>query len=444
MSYQTILPTEHAPLILLSKTQRGTNATKIWHVVKNSTPSARREEIWVSSCKLNKQGIPPTWSKPKLLTPPTTTVALVQYDSTNSKFEIAFILSSTKITMATDLPQPLEHYISFALNPTHSFSHEQTHVLNLQLRTWMKADQYAQFISMWPNAALQTFVEPEKIFATPFPTSIEQALAAQTLNAQAAVIQAEPPTLVFVPQPITAPLIIPNLHAVNFRMLSAKPDIATCEVILKITPAGRQNSHREVFYATPTAPTLKNPRAISYPISPLKATIALLYADINPASQTFNQPVVKSITIPTSTPGEIAAFLAENSVNMTTTQLEQFNTSQSANQLQPLSLGEPRMSGLQPCLHCGTLFQPLRSVSKFCSEKCRVTHYSLSRRKAQPAPTQNPQQAAGTQQPQGTHQPGNAQPQGFVTIGQFREQAAQVQELSGKVDQILNILISKQ
>jgi hypothetical protein len=406
------------------------HATKIWRVVKQlqnkHTPYNRLEELWSCSAPFGKNNIGIetnlSWTKPKCITPKETTVALVQYNKSSNTVSFPSVLSLANALHANNIPQPIEDYQVFALNPAHQFSPVQARSLYLQLCPRISAQQTTQFLQLYPNADKEEIANENQSFQT-YPSTLSeacqlfQALAPIATNNQGQPQQiAELPTLFFVPSPpYNAPYVVPNLRAVNAKTgHTLRP--RAYSVSLHITPQGKHCARREVFYAN------------EIPISPLKSTVAILYYDTNPNSPTSGQPIIKSINTGKANPEEVATFLAEHRSVMTTEQLAQFEPQplQSRQLTSSNPTGEfPMPLPIQNCVECEAEFVPARITSRFCCEPCRVTYYSKGRRKG----SANPQQPATTSlQPA----PANA-----VTQEQF-------QALSAQVAQLVQILTPKQ
>lgn len=430
MSFITVSPSSSQPLVVAFKNARHQlSAKKFWRIVLNEGPY-RIEEIWFCSCQFGKlhtlNEADFNWTEPKRLTPPDTTVAIVLYNPASGDFLIPSIKSLHKVNMPTQLRQPLHEYKEFILNPQHKFSYPQTRAIYLQLQSWLH-NEMLQFLQLWPYADKET--PPPTIPTippTPFPSTVKDALALLPSNAHPQPshpsLPSQHPTLVFLPQPILQP--IPNLRATNFHNSNrTQITIPLASVTLRITPEGKQNRRREVFYATPTN---ANPTDPPIPISPLKSTVAIMYADVNPESTTFNQPIFKSINVATSTQEDIAKFLYtqinEYGAILTADQLQALTNpvklpAMRADPTQPNPQQEPTMS-TQPCAQCGEDFQPTRITSRFCSEKCRAVYYSVGRRKG---PTTKPSQPQQATQPDA------------VTREEF-------QALAGQLNQVLALL----
>lgn len=433
---QSVSPTATKPLVVVSTSPRNqTFVTKIWRVVDHQTldrqhipnsPYVRLEELWSCKAPFGKNNINLetniNWSVPKRVTRKHTSVALVQYNKLDQSFTTPEILSPVGNKIVNPLPQPIEEYIAFALNPAHQFSHLQTRAIYSQLRSSMPAGQLAQFLQLWPNAnkdELEEEVEQPELLN--YPSTLKEAYkcfmasrlasnAGQSTQAnQATQVEqtcVEPDPRPMPLPPSNAPYVLHNLQAVNFRT-GRSLKVGTYKLSVQTIQQGKHNARREVFYAD------------AIPISPLKATVAVLYADMQPESKTFQQPIIKSINIAKATAKDIAEFLQEHRIAMNEQQLAEFkpNPSQTTDhQFQPSQpKGEPLMSlELQNCAECEVEFMPPRSSSRFCCEQCRVAYYSKSRRKI------------NTEQSQ-RHSP--TQPQTGPSMEQFEALAAQVGQL---------------
>ena len=413
----------HRPLVIVTKNERNQLiARKYWHVIPEENPYTREEEIWSSYCRFSKSHSFKEedfqWNTKKRYNKENSTVALLQYDTVAGTVDIHRVANLSKIRTKENLPEPIDKYLEFMLNPEHHFSLHQSQALCQQLRSWITPEQLNQFLALYPNAAKEYDKDSPDIIANQdnqdnYPTTVLDAY--QLVRHEAPVnVQYEDPTLLFIEnQPTNShPLTIPNLRPTNFR--TGRPmTVGTYSVSLHVTPEGKHNSRREVFYAN------------DIPMSPLKSTVAILYADTNPKSATFNQPVIKSINIANSTQEEINQFLKDYGPNMNEQQRAQFATVPRAHPHQPAT-GEPLAMSEQPyfCAECGADFPPTRSTSRFCCEACRVTFYSKGRRKLQPTPSQH--------QPQPQHQP--TQPSADAVS---REE---FQALSAQMAQILHLL----
>lgn len=396
MSHQTIFPTSSQPLYVVTKNGRSQlTATKFWHVVINDSTTYRLEEIRTSNCSISKKqsfveaGL--IWSEEKPVTPKNTTVALLLYDVSANKLSHASVKQiNKKVHFTEDLPEPVINYINFATNPLHQFLPDQAKALHSQIRSWVPKEVIEQFEETWPCVKNGKPTMPSFLAPVTYPSTIQEAMdifdALENTNTPNHLPNApnEPPILYPIPQPLPNPFPIPNLKATNFRTGRAiHPN--TYNISLHVTKEGKHSSRREVFYAN------------DIPISPLKSTVAVLFADANPNSQTFQQPIIKSINIAKSTPQEVAAFLGEYRSNMTPEQLAQFEQpsyhTQPFHQPQPSqSTGEPQMSTntIDPlCAECGTPFIPSRITSRFCCEQCR-TETTIPKVAAKPIHPHNP------------------------------------------------------
>lgn len=415
-SYQTIITTENAPLIIVTGGSRG------MHIAKKYWQTSAPNEIFSSTCKFGKsiasEGI--TWSKPKCLVPKNTTASLLLYSPELNLCKTAFILDSARISHRNLLPMPLEEYVEFAMNPAHQFTPEQFHTIHMQLRSWMPNEQETEFVAQKSNNPPSPF--------TPFPTTLEDALANLTHAKEQKETPNHPPILSPVQQPEeVAPICIANLIATNHYFPRSKPKpMGDCFVFLKVTPQGKQNSRREVFYAYPV--NSNKPSAV--PISPLKSTVAILYADVNPASHTFNQPVIVAINTATCTDAERADFLLNHTANLNQIQALQFATTTSSTT--PPTNQEAKTMYSTLCKFCKTeiLFEGGRTPI-YCSPKCRIdynagkTFGEAPKRKATNAPVEPTTQAS----PQ-------ASTDAPVTQAQF-------QALNSRVDQLIQLLTPK-
>lgn len=445
----SVYPTETKPLVLLTRNHRNQlTAKKLWLSVRpGSTPHFRLEEIWYSSAKVSKSDIDAEatieWTPPKMSTPKFASVSLILYSPSTNTCATPFLMSLMKIKRLEDLRQPLPEALAFALDPNHQFSSIQAKAIYLQLWQWMPATELMSFLSLYPTAntpeddaepAIPSFSNPVS-----YPSTVQEAYASLlALHPNEAHHASppndavhEPPTLLPVPQPAVPiqPYVMPNLRATNFRTGRTVP-LGTYSVSLHVTREGPHNARREVFYAN------------DIPISPLKSTVAILYADTNPKSHTFNQPVIKSICIPKSTRADMDAFLAEHGPYLSAEQLAQFRPTTTIAQSTPTQPAEPSHHVAQTnqpnqgtttmtiahCAYCGDPFTPVRITSKFCSEQCRTIHHSHGRRKSQPT----------ERQPQHPTDPFNVAAPSPAAVSREEFLA-----LSARMDQIFNLLTQK-
>lgn len=446
---QALHPTVGKPLILITKNHRNQLAAKkLWREQSfGENINYYRERIWYSTAKVTKAGIETNeiieWTKPKTATPEFGTVALILYSAPLNLCTTPFVLSLAKTRGKQNFPQPLEEYEAFIFEPTHHFSTTQAKALYHQLEGWVPPEKLNTFLSTYPTAnkhlpdspsAIPSFSESQT-----YPSTVQEAYASLlALHPNEAHHAShpndavhEPPTLLPVPQPAfpIQPYVMPNLRATNFRSGRTVP-LGTYSVSLHVTKEGPHNARREVFYAN------------DIPISPLKSTVAILYADTNPKSHTFNQPVIKSICIPKSTRADMDAFLAEHGPYLSAEQLAQFRPTTTIAQSTPTQPAEPSHHVAQTnqpnqgtttmtiahCAYCGDPFTPVRITSKFCSEQCRTIHHSHGRRKTQPT----------ERQPQHPTDPLNVAVPSPAAVSREEFLA-----LSARMDQIFNLLTQK-
>jgi predicted nucleic acid-binding Zn ribbon protein len=450
MPYKTVTPTAEHPLILFTKTTRNQlQIKKFWHVtieahrttktVKGKQVDVeipRLEEVWSTFAQpttTNPDETSLSWSTPKRITPPNTSFAVIQYSQTDNNVKVNSVLNTSAARALQQLPQKLSDYLEFSTNPTHQFTLPQAHAVYWQLRSWLSNEWETQFLSLWPHidtknkANTYTATQTTQTTQTTFPRTIKEAVDVLTQQHTGPTINHEPPKLQWInPQPlISSQVIIPNISLRNIALPLSKPNQPADHAVgLRVTPVGPHNKRREVFFAKPSLPTPKNPTCEPFPVSPLKATVAILFQDTNPLSQTFAQPVIKSINIGNSSEEECANFFLEYQSNMSLDQLAQFEQPSTTNPttVSPQPQRTPQMPTTLQCSHCGADFHPIRSTSKFCSPRCRIDNHSQGRRKNAPS-------AISTT---------NA-----VTQEQFRQQAATVATLEEKLDQLINLL-SKQ
>lgn len=436
MSTTTIYPTKDKPLFIATKNSRSQlRLKKIWVEVPNNQPAYRVEEIWCATCQFSKNHslieINQRWENAKRLTPANTTLCLIQYDAKNNVYDIPHILKISDTKLPQHLRQPKSEYLEFALNPLHLFSPSQLKSVWQQLRSWMSTEQIAQFLTMWPD------VDKEEVMAaamaaehrgSPYPCTVEQALEVMRPleEAEEGPVRCGAPTLLPTHQPTTTPTLIPNLISTNHHAPNRKQPVGDAEVVLKIVPAGKQNRRREVFYATPTTPPTD-----PFPISPLKANIAILYADINPNSPTFNQPIIKSICFSTSTDEEIEKFYNQHKANMSPDQLSLHPSSSSSSHptattptaTTPTANQQTQAKGTtMHCKFCNNEFEQKHGSSLYCSPKCRID-YNAGRSYGGEGEQRATAGSAATERP--------------PTAGEFRA-------LSAKVDQLLYLLTPKE
>lgn len=418
-----IAPTENAPIYVLTGTTKTHHVfTQYWHKTTVPIPHSRNEQVWSSTCKIENLSSTSNpseslallseytnlhtlkWSKPKLLTPDNTLVALIFYNEETNCLTYPHV---EKWGFKLFTPPQKEANCAFAINPNHIFATLQAKAIYFLLTCTESQPtpepeyrtKYQAFITLWPNIFEPEFQNlPNNETRTPsanYPRSLQDAaqIAANIAtikkqsnqsttkgqaNKQPQPTPPQEPILHYIPnQPTNSnPLLIPNISFRNTRNPTAKQlPTQPHHLFLHITPEGPHNKRREVFYAQPsTQPTT----ILAYPISPLKATVAILFCNL-----VDSQPYIVAINTHTATQNERNEFLAKYAQYLNAEQLHQFQ--QPTIELTPPQVATCQVTAkpeIEPkiCEECLREFLPQRAFTKYCSSFCRIDHNSKLRK----------------------------------------------------------------
>lgn len=402
-----ICPTIDTPIFVLTRSSKTHHHfTKYWHHIARPYPHERLEEIYSSTCKIPAAGSPTksiafakeysnlhelNWSKPKVISPLNTSVALVFYNQETNQISFPSVKEWVAMQHSPQSETVQEAACAFANNPAHIFTLHQaksvhkilSYPVSINPYVYQPASNYQPFLTLWPyinENQYSKFTYPEtRTPSNSFPKSFEDAAQVfenavhqpnqhpqpnkQTSSGPSAQQTPLPEPIPFhitnQPTP-TAPLLIPNITFRNTRHPTLKqPPTQNHHIWLHVTPEGPTNKRREVFYAKPHPTTSIG----AYPISPLKASVAILFCNL-----VDSQPLIKSINTHEATQLEKDKFLAKYRQYMNAEQLREFKP---ADAIAPNS---------KNCLECGTNFVPLRSSAKFCSHFCRIDYHSKLRK----------------------------------------------------------------